>query len=434
MFSDFISKYDKYNKRNLVFNFALLSLFVSLPLSEFLTRIAIILVFLAWVLNGYYRNIFWAFSYKTIALVSFYLMLVIGMVYTQDKQNGYFQLEQKLSLLVFPLIFSTTPKINSRFIENAFICFVISCVAATLFCLFQGLRLNYLNNHFETIQMGILTNQILAGYIGMHSTYFSIYLLFAIFILINYLTGFKRTLFKRILVICIITYLSYFILLLAARMVILAFFLICLGAFLISLYKRKIKLKSIVILIVAASCVVGSALQTDYLEKRFKQLYTFKMSDLIGSNNENGVTQRIFLWQNAIEVIKKNPIIGSGTGDVNIEMDRQYEKLLSENKNFAPSVVAAINSFAAANLNAHNQFLQVTIAFGISGLLVFLITIFISVNFAFQEKQYLFLAFLALFFLSSSTECLLDRQSGVVFYAFLNSLFLFHYMCEKKNS
>ncbi|MFY9311341.1 MAG: O-antigen ligase family protein [Bacteroidia bacterium] len=430
MFAAMLSKYSKYNKRDLFSQFALVFLLISLPLSEFSTRVAIILMVLAWVLNKSYRNLLWLLNYKAIALITFYLMYVIGMLYTEDKQNGCFQLEQKFSLLIFPLLLSTSPKINSRFIERAFMCFVGSCVVATLFCLFQGLRMNYLNNHFEAIQMEILTNQILAGYIGMHATYFSIYLLFAIFILLNYLTAYKRSTLKRIIVLFIISYLSYFILLLAARMVILAFFLICAGAFLMSLYKKRMKLKLIVIIVLPVFCVAGIALQTDYLKKRFQEVYTFNMSDLIGSNSENGVTQRIFLWQNAIEVIKKSPIIGSGTGDVNIEMDRQYKKLLSENANYPQSVVAAINSFAETNLNAHNQFIQVMMALGIFGLVILLVSIIIPVKFAFQKQQYLFLAFLALFFFSSFTECLLDRQSGVVFYAFFNSLFLFHLNSE----
>lgn len=432
MFDTLISKYSKYDKRELFFNFALVSLLICLPLSEFFTRIAIILMALAWVVNRNYRNLSGLLNYKALVLIAFYLVYVVGMLYTEDKQNGYFQLEQKLSLVIFPLLLATTPKISSRFIERAFMCFVVSCVVATLFCLFQGLRLNYLNNHFETVQMEILTNQKLAGYIGMHSTYFSIYLLFAIFILINYLTTFRRTVQKNVLVISIITYLSYFILLLAARVVILAFIFICLGAFFISLYKRRINLKSTVIIVLIASCFIGITLQTNYLKKRFKQIYTFNMSDLIGSNSENGVTDRIFLWQNGIELVRKSPLIGAGTGDVNIEMDRQYEKLLSENDNFSPSVVVAIKSFATDNLNAHNQFLQVTIALGVMGLLLFLMTIFVSVNIAFKKRQYLFLAFLVLFFFSSFTECLLDRQSGVVFYAFINSLFLFHYKNEIK--
>ncbi|MDO9185006.1 MAG: O-antigen ligase family protein [Bacteroidia bacterium] len=427
-----VQKFNEYNKFDLFFKLALLLVLISLPLSGYFTRISIILLAISWVLDKNYKNFKWLLNYKSVAFIAFYLMYVIGMFYTEDKHNGYFQLEQKLSLIIFPLIFSTTPKISLGFINKAFMWFVGSCVFATIICLWEGLKLNYFYNNFETINMELLTNQTLAGYIGAHSTYLSIYLLFCVFILINDLVSHKKSFLIKAGVILLIIYLLCFVLLLAARMVILAAVLIFIGSFFVSFFKGIMNFKSFLGLLIVAVIFIGITFQNNYLTNRFKQMYNFNMADLIGSNNENGVTQRIFLWQNGVEIIKKKPIFGSGTGDVNLEMKYQYEKLLSENKNFSPSVIAAVNSFSLISLNAHNQFIQITISIGAIGLIIFLINIGISGNIAYKNKQYLFLSFLVLFFLSCFTECLIERQSGIVFYSFLNSLFVFHYFKNKQ--
>jgi O-antigen ligase len=154
----------------------------------------------------------------------------------------------------------------------------------------------------------------------------------------------------------------------------------------------------------------------------------------VGSNKENGITQRIFLWGHAKEIIKQHPVIGVGTGDVNAALDEQYKNLLESNKDFPPSMVRAIKSFSLNKFNAHNQFLQTAMAIGLLGLIVFLINIGISISHAYREKQYLFLSFLALFVLSCFSESLLERQWGIVFFSFLNSLFVFNYSSPPENS
>lgn len=419
-------KFSQYTKLELLYKFSILIVAVSIPISDALTRVSIVCMLLTWLLNKHYTNICLAFNYRTIVFFLFYFCFVAGMLYTEDNNHGWFQLGQKLSLVVFPLLLATTPKLSYAFIHKTLLGFVFSNFIAALICLFLGIRLNYLYNGLNDIQINLITNQTLSGYIGSHSTYLSIFTVFSIFILLYNLFFNRYSLVVKIITSAIILFFLFFLLLLAARVVILSFVLIILSAFIFSVFKKKMNMK--IWLAVSFGVIICTAIvfQNNYFSVRFKQIYTFNKADLIGSNNENGVTQRIFLWQNYLEVIEKNLLLGVGTGDANIEMDYQYEKLLKDNPGFPPSVVAAISSFESRNLNAHNQSIQILMTNGIIGLTMFLICCGFCLFSAYQQKQYLLGTFIILFFLSSLTESLLDRQSGIVFFSFFSALFLSH--------
>ena len=126
---------------------------------------------------------------------------------------------------------------------------------------------------------------------------------------------------------------------------------------------------------------------------------------------------RILVWKAAMEVIKDDPIIGVGTGDVKKELRKVYKE-----KN--------IESAYEDHLNAHNQYIQTTVALGIIGLLVLLSFFFLPIIYAYKNNNPLYIIFLALVGFHFLFESMLERQAGVVFYAFFNSL-LFYFTIKK---
>lgn len=136
-----------------------------------------------------------------------------------------------------------------------------------------------------------------------------------------------------------------------------------------------------------------------------------------GNPSGHSVVQRLEFWKAAMGIIKENPVIGVGTGDVKDAFEKEYDK---------------INSPLTKEwrLRSHNQFLAITTAFGLAGLLVFLITLAYPLLIQRNFNNYLYLMFFIIAFLSMISEDTLESQAGVTFYAFFNSLLLFLYKPE----
>ncbi|MCX6295904.1 MAG: hypothetical protein NTX97_07530, partial [Bacteroidetes bacterium] len=76
-----------------------------LPIARF-TALFIALLLLNWLIEGDFKNKFKIVSNNKLAVlfISFYLMHLVGMFYSQNIDFGLFDIQVKFSLLVLPLI------------------------------------------------------------------------------------------------------------------------------------------------------------------------------------------------------------------------------------------------------------------------------------------------------------------------------------------
>lgn len=72
--------------------------------------------------------------------------------------------------------------------------------------------------------------------------------------------------------------------------------------------------------------------------------------------------------------------------------------------------------------NCHNQFLQFLLAFGLIGLLIFLVVLFLPMAYAFSVKNYLYIFLILMLCFNFFFESILETKAGVEFYAFFNVL------------
>lgn len=142
-----------------------------------------------------------------------------------------------------------------------------------------------------------------------------------------------------------------------------------------------------------------------------KQRTTDMVQQIIhrGENSEGSNDARWEIWNSAIAVIKAQPLLGTGTGDVEDELFNQFKK-----DNFKSGIMNGYDS--------HNQFIQTTVALGILGLLALIIFYGVPLYKSLVEKQYMFSVVLAFFILSSLTESLLETQCSVIFFALFSTL------------
>lgn len=120
---------------------------------------------------------------------------------------------------------------------------------------------------------------------------------------------------------------------------------------------------------------------------------------------------RIEFWRIGWEIIKRKPIYGVGTGDVQRAYNYQYS-------------ISGTKLSKDWQKRSHNQFMAITIAFGVIGLIVFLFYLFFPV-FLIKNKHYLFSAFFVISLFSMLNEDTLETQAGVTFFGLFYSLLLF---------
>jgi len=149
------------------------------------------------------------------------------------------------------------------------------------------------------------------------------------------------------------------------------------------------------------------------LKKRiYETLWEIDLYKKTRDANGHSLTQRFEYWKTAGEIIKNNLIFGVGTGDIANAFDEQY---------------VTSNSLLKKEwrLRSHNQYLSITVAFGLIGLIWFLFSLFYPPIKMGMMSDFIYISFFCIALLSFFTEDTLETQAGVNFYAFINCFLLF---------
>ncbi len=133
-------------------------------------------------------------------------------------------------------------------------------------------------------------------------------------------------------------------------------------------------------------------------------LFEYSSYRIDGNPSGHSVFQRFEFWKAAWGIIKEQPVIGVGTGDVKSAYTVQYDQM---------------NSKLDMNhrLRGHNQYLTMWVTYGVLGFLFFIVVIFYPL-FDGARKDKLFTAFTIIAALSFLTEDTLETQAGVMFFVF----------------
>ena len=138
-----------------------------------------------------------------------------------------------------------------------------------------------------------------------------------------------------------------------------------------------------------------------------------------GNPSGHSLTQRMEYLKTGWAIVQDHPLWGVGTGDVPSA--------------FADKYIETDSSLETKwQLRAHNQWLTFTIAFGIIGFLIMMISFFLPGIIMKRYSHYLFLLFILVAFISMLNEDTLETQAGVAFIAFFYPLFLYSIPDEKR--
>jgi hypothetical protein len=131
-----------------------------------------------------------------------------------------------------------------------------------------------------------------------------------------------------------------------------------------------------------------------------------------GNPSGHSVTQRIQFFKTGWNIFIRAPLFGTGTGDLNKEFDLQYKldkTTLDPNYRYL----------------AHNQYLTFLVSFGITGFILICFSLILPVVMGKNLKSYISIVFFIIIFLSMVGEDTLETHTGISFFAYFYSLFIF---------
>lgn len=382
--------------------FSLLLFSFLIPIHPRLATPFIALGVLNWLLSGNFSRKLKLFSNPLSLIFSgLYFIHLIGVFYSTNIGEGLRDIETKLTLFLFPLLlFSVSfqdyneekKKLLKVFIGGSFIASVICLVGSTYVYFTTG------ENTFAY--------EDLSAFLYSHPGYQALYMAFAMFTLIHYYFFSAEKLFNKKISIALSTFFLLMVFLFTSRTVVLGTMLLLMVTTLIIASKKFGFLKAFGITGIAAVFLLGILWLVPASQYRMKVALDSFQSE---SEEKAKPNVRIAIWETTLEAARKNPIIGTGTGDVQDVLMNYYQE---------KKIEKAIKS----NYNSHNQFLQTTLALGIIGLILLLLNFVVPIILGFKRNDYLYLMFLFSFVIFSLTESSLEKQQGVLYYAFFNSL------------
>lgn len=346
---------------------------------------------------------------KVLMLSSVFLITVYSTIYSTNRSAAFTEWGRQILILLLPLLFCVFRldlKKYRSFLLSGFSFFCTATVAflylyAMFTIWFYGLPLSSLFSH-------AFTNHNFSAPIEIHATFFSMQLALALIWLLSLFLAQPLSRYRILLLICMVI-LTAGLIQLSSKSVCICLFVIVNLAVPYFLWGKAADRKYLLITAAISLIAIGFILSTGTLRERFVgQL----RNDLSQAQAGEFGDPRLVRWKLAVELIARAPNAGYGAGS---------EIPLLKNTFFEHKLYKSFLS----GLNAHNQYLSFLIKSGVTGLLIYLITLCTGIRMALATKDLLFFAFILLVAFVSISENLLDVNKGIIFYAFFFSFFVF---------
>ena len=352
-------------------------------------------------LKAFYSNKYaWLFA-------SLFLLHVVGMIYTSYAQIGWFTIQVKASLIVFPVLFASEGVMDSKKQKPFMYAFITGCICNGLICLGYAIWKYYTLHvsEFNYMQFSIF----------LHPSYYSMYIDMAI-VFIAYLFMSKEisliTIEKIVLTFCL-AFFALMIVLLQSKAGQITTALLFVAMLIALAMKKGVKWRIVMLLGIA----IFGAIAYRYISSGNSRIFSaFQIaSGNMDRKSPESTQVRYYVWQASMEIIHQHPIIGTGTGDADSVLQKQYVK---------DGDTGALEH----HLNSHNEYLQIAVALGCIGVMVLLACLLLPLFKSIKERRYVYMAFIVIILINFLVESMLETQAGTMFYGLLNSLLMFNFV------
>jgi O-antigen ligase len=328
--------------------------------------------------------------------IFYYLLLVVGLLWTENHSFAFSKLENKLAFLLMPtlLIFTVRKWGNLEWKQLLVYSLLFALVMYETLALWR-----YIGQSENSWQFEFLSSRFS---IFMHRSYFACYLVIGIVLLFDNIR--KVFTISNLALIC---FFSMGVLQTGSKAGIVCLFVVFIVQFFAFTKLKNTRFNWIMNFSVLLFSIV--LLTNNPIKTRFETMWSALGN--IQTKNNNSVesnTARIIVWNTSLDVWKENFLIGTGTGDYDDELtgkNLEYKNL----------------GVAKERLNSHNQFLNSAVQLGLVGFLV-LLMIFIS-SYFFSEKKMWQLLILVVFLINFLVESFLETQAGIILFCTLLLLF-----------
>ena len=404
-------KFNYFNKFKIL-NFFLLSIPFLLPLEKTTVRFLMVIFTLACLIYGDYSQLKIKKNWIKLSIVCLWVIPFIQLLLLNKVDEYLNNLITKITLFLIPILILIGYQSNKINLSGILKFFIYGTVTSSLFCLINAVISYYFlknDNAFTYTSLSLFHDP----------SYFTMYLNFVIGII--YLNNLKPIMNFKLstnLSLIIVSFLSFFILFASSRIgwitnvLLHLFFISCV------FYKKKMSKKAIIyflVLMVPFSTVIYT---NKTIQSRFNEIifYTFQKVDQKKVPSSTSARKKI--WSTSFKLIKEKWITGYGTGLSKKVLKKQFKK-------------QGYDFFFKKNYNSHNQYLQVFLDQGVFGFLLLVFFTFGMLYLSLKQKDFIYSLFLAIMILNFMTESILERQSGVIFFAFFNTIFFFQWFNKK---
>tara|TARA_R110002049_G_scaffold307520_2_gene508270 strand:- start:28924 stop:30156 length:1233 start_codon:yes stop_codon:yes gene_type:complete len=357
----------------------------------------------------YYRKVEFTPTFFLWLLIALFALNFLGLLYSEDLSRGFTMITRQISFVLFPLLYAVYHIRNISILFKTYVaaifCFILICELETLYRFFYMSDVFPLN--LELFLSYRYTGAELTKVIGVHNSYFGMYIMFSNVLIISFLQKVKKN-FVLLLSLLLIGFQSVFILQMVAKTAIIMNTVIVISSLVYFLIKLK-KIKLLVFLI-------GLVLSLGWFSVKHLDLPLNRIADrymeLKNGDSTNRDT-RVKMWKSAVPIIKEHYMFGVGTGDVENVLHKEYK-------------IKNIQSRS----NVHNQYLDYFMRFGVLGIVIFLSVLGVALYTAIKTKNYVYFCFTIIIIGCCMTENILSRQWGITFYACFNYLL---YISQKIN-
>jgi O-antigen ligase len=331
-------------------------------------------------------------------VLPYLLVIVFGIFNSDDREAGLRTLETSLSLLAMPVVVHRMGKFSSERLQKLFISFTTGLLAVTVICLAFAI-VSYQGN--GVLDVFFFYN--LTGIIGSHPTYLAYYLIAAITFGLHVLHEETVPVSRLWITVAIVVLFGMMLLTggitaFVSMLFVLAYFLL---RFLLEA-KTRVRIKGFVVVLTLVAGLFT-----------FNELRYVDPSGFVADDS----WERLGLWESALRA-RPISLFGVGSGDYQAVLNEYYE-------------THGMASYAASNLNAHNQFIESYVAHGLLGLACLLMMLIRPIRLSVKSGNILGTLIFFPFLIYGMTEVFLGRYQGVVFFAMLSQCFVAYFQALK---
>ena len=372
-----------------------------IPVNPTASACALALAFVFWLSAGNWSERLpdLAFLRQMMPLFLLYVLALLGMSWSTEPEFGWNILRVQLPLMLLPVmllsvpkgysISEALPKIAKAFIAGNILVFGLCLVHATA-------------RYIETQNPDVFSYGELVYWLYLHPAYSTFYSGLAALLLVGMvrkeemIRGWQRFFFAILIA---------FIFLLNSRVTIIYFMVVfsLLAFWRWWLNGQRLRFVAVMTFVVAVGVVISFGLP----QNRNRLASMFQTEEI--SVEEGSASLRVEIWKGALQTLKEQPLSGFGTGSVRHNLVASYQK-----RGFQEGVDAAFN--------AHNQYLQTWLMLGIPGLLLLILILGKLIQTSWLSNHPERAAAVLFFALAMFSEAMLERQMGVLPFAFFASL------------